>query len=297
MANLYGNTTRQFSTPYLTVAEYKQAPTAIDYDNLVSASSDPTVQDAELANVIARASSAMDVYCNQILGSTTDIEQQRTRLRPDGMIAVHCKNFPIIELLSFAYGVTPNDLITYTDPSQGWIEDQSIILPYSTINTSYSSQGPLQFGMPATPRSPVFCRYTYVNGYPTTLLAASSSASATTLQLSNTIGIIAGTQMTIYDGSKTENVTVNTVTDATHVTLTVGTLYAHSSGVSISALPPAVKEAAILMTTAFLKVRGDNSMVMDVLSSPTRMGGHDTQKISSDMGLAKELLKPFRRIR
>ena len=57
MTNAYGLTTKLFSTPYLTLDEYKQAPTAIDYNNLVAASTDPSVQDAELANVIARASS------------------------------------------------------------------------------------------------------------------------------------------------------------------------------------------------------------------------------------------------
>jgi hypothetical protein len=41
MTNAYGATTKLFSTPYLTIAEYKNAPTAIDYNNLVTDSSDP----------------------------------------------------------------------------------------------------------------------------------------------------------------------------------------------------------------------------------------------------------------
>ena len=45
--------------PYLTVAEYKNAPTSIDYNNLV-VGGNQTAQDSELANVILRASSFMN---------------------------------------------------------------------------------------------------------------------------------------------------------------------------------------------------------------------------------------------
>ena len=45
---------------YLTVAEYKNAPTAIDYDNLV-VGGNQAAQDAELLANIARASSFIDI--------------------------------------------------------------------------------------------------------------------------------------------------------------------------------------------------------------------------------------------
>ena len=72
MANGYTGTTQQFSTPYLTLGEYKSAPTAIDIDNLVFNSQDPDVQDSELTNVIARASSWIDTFCNQVLAATNE---------------------------------------------------------------------------------------------------------------------------------------------------------------------------------------------------------------------------------
>jgi hypothetical protein len=298
MANAYGNTTKVFSTPYITVAEYKQAPTAIDYNNLVVSSSDPDVQDAELANVIARASSWMDTHCNQVLAATVETEQQRARLQPDGFLTIHPRYNPIIAVTSLSFGISPTQMVSFPDPSVGWVEDQQFIMPYTAANISYSSQGPLQFGMPAIPRARVFCQYTYVNGYTNTILAASASAAATSIIVKSGTGIVAGISLTIYDGKETEVITVasNYVFGSTTVPLVAPLAYAHAVGDAVSALPPAVKQAAILATTAFLKVRGDYSLTMQVTNSAGQISDN-TDSGNYDLSLAKDLLKPYRRIR
>jgi hypothetical protein len=297
MTNLYSNTTKLFSTPYITVAEYKAAPTAIDYDNLVADSTNAAVQDAELKNAIARGSSWIDTYCNQSLGANTVTEQQRARLQPSGFIAVHPRYAPIVAVTDFYYGVTPNDLVQFPDPSQGWVENEQFILPYTAANVTYSSQGPLQFGMPAIPRAQVFCKYTYINGYASTTLAANANASATSITVTNPVGITAGLVMTIYNGANTEIITVaSTYTfGSATIPLSAPLVYAQTSGVGVSALPPAVKEAAILATTAMIKVRGDYSLTMQV----SNQAGQATVNAdgTGDLNLAKELLKPYRRIR
>jgi len=298
MSNLYGNTTKLFSTPYLTIDEYKQAPTAVDYTNLVLASSDPAVQDAELANVIARASSWMDTFCNQVLAATEETEQQRSRLRGDGMLAMHPRYFPIVALKSVSYGITPNNLVAYADPSQGWIEDQSFVLPYTATTTNYSSQGPVQFGMPALPRSQVYVNYTYVSGYANTTLAANASAGASSITVTDGTGITAGLRMTIFNGMNSETITVGSSYSFGSATVPLESplIDAQTSGVSVSALPPAVKQAAILVTSAFIKVRGDNSLTMDVVNTPN-LNSSATKSMVTDLDLAKELLTPFRRVR
>ena len=299
MGVLFGQTTRLYDIPYLTVAEYKSAPTAIDFSNLVTDNPDPAVQDAELANVIMRGSSWIDIHCNQVLAATSETEQQRARLRPDGMIAIHPRYFPVVAVSAFSFGLYPNQMVDYPDPSQGWVEDETILLPYSAANIGYSSQGPLQFGLPAAPRQQVYCRYTYIAGFPNTLLAAGVNAGVSTITVTDASGITAGTRLTMYDGANTETVTVaSTYTyGSLTVPLTAAVGFAHASGISVSALPPAVKQAAILATTAFIKVRGDTSLTMDVLSSPTQPTNRVPRDIASDLGLAAELLKPFRRIR
>jgi hypothetical protein len=297
MANAYNNTTKLFSTPYITIAEYKAAPTAIDYDNLVADSTNAAVQDAELNNAIARGSSWIDTFCNQSLGARTITEQQRARLRPDGFLAIHPKYNPVVAVTALSYGITPTQMVSFPDVSVGWVEDQQFIMPYTTANISYSSQGPLQFGMPAIPRAQVFCQYTYINGYATTVLAANANAAATTITVSNPIGISAGLSMTIYNGQYTENIIVaSTYTfGSATVPLVAPLAYAQTSGVGVSALPPAVKEAAILATTAMIKVRGDYSLTMQV----SNQAGQATVNAdgTGDLNLAKELLQPYRRIR
>lgn len=297
MANAISPITYSFSTPYLTTDEYRNAPTAIDIDNLVFNSSDPDVQNSELANVIARASSWIDTYCNQILSSTIDTEQQRIRVRGDGTLRFHPDNYPVVALLNFAYGTDPNNLTLAQDCSVAWIENQEIIFPYASLSTTYSSQGPLAFGFPSTPQVETYIRYTYVNGYANTVIV-SASVGATSLTVENGAGFRAGSTYKIYDGLATENVTVaSTYTfGSTTIPLVAPLAYSHNAGVSISGLPPAIKEAAILVTTAMLKVRGDNSMIMNVTTSPSE-AIPGSQNIGQDMAMAKELLATYRRIR
>ena len=297
MANAINPTTHQFSTPYLTISEYKSAPTAIDIDNLVFNSTDPDVQDNELANVIARASSWIDTFCNQILGATNETETQRSRISSDGYIKWHPRYAPVIALTALEYGNPSTNMITVSDVSSAWIEDQQILFPYASMSSLLTSQGPLQFGFPSSSGSQVYLKYTYVNGYANTTIAT-ATALATSLTVTNAVGITAGLQLKIYDGMYSENVTVaSTYTfGSTTIPLTSALIYSHSAGVSISALPPAIKEAAILVTTSFLKVRGDNSLVMGVGTQPSQ-SVEGSQKLGTEIAMAQQLLMPYRRIR
>ena len=292
-------TTNQFSTPYLTLQEYKNAPTAIDIDNLVFNSSDPVAQDNELANVIARASSWVDTYCNQVLGATYETETQRSRISPDGYIKWHPRYSPVIALTALEYGNPSTNLYAVTDVSSAWIENSQILFPYAQMGSLFTSQGPLQFGTAYNSGIPVYLKYTYVNGFANDLIAT-ATATQSTLTVVNGVGITAGLNLKIYDGINTENVTVaSTYTFGSKtVPLVSPLIYSHTAGVSISALPPAIKEATILATTAMLKIRGDSSLTMSVGTLPNSGStGNIEQNIGSDMAMAMDLLKPYRRIR
>ena len=290
---------RQQSEPYLSLSEFKNAPTALDYGNIV-AGGNQAAQDAELTNAITRASSWIDQFCNQIIGATLDTEQQRVRLRPDGTLRIHPKYHPVVALTALSYGYTPLavDQVIASDCSVAWLEDQQIIFPYAQTATSWSSAGPLSFGIPSGSRTETYVRYTYVNGYANTLLASNAAAAATSITVKNGVGLTAGESIKIFDGASTENITVasNYVFGSNVVPLAEPLAFAHTAGVSVSALPAAIKEAAILVTSAYLKIRGDASLVLAVTNSPgQQIDG--SQKVGSDVAHAKELLLPFRRIR
>jgi hypothetical protein len=288
---------RQVSRPYLTLDEYKNAPTALDYGNLVQGGSQ-AAQDAELTNAITRASSWVDQYCNQVLAATLDTEQQRTRVRGDGTLRIHPKFAPLVSLNSFSLGFYPGQLTPITDFSTVWIEEQQFIIPLDMGSLTWSSQGPLGLGFTPSPRAEAFVTYSYVNGYPVAVLAANSSVGATSITVDSGIGIIAGQTLKIFDGASSENVVVasNYTYGSVTVPLAAPAVYAHSSGVAVSSLPAAVKEAVILVTSAYLKIRGDASLVLDVTTRPGQ-SVDGSQRVGTDIAHAQQLLQPFRRIR
>jgi len=285
-----------YENPYVTVAEYKNAPTAVDIDNLV-VGGNAAAQDAELTNVILRASSFMDEYLNQNLNASTQIENQRTRLTTQGYIALHPNNNPVISLQSLSYGTDPLNLIALSDPSKCWFEDQQIIVPLSQLSTNYSSQGPLAFGAGGTPRQQIFVRYNYTSGFVNNLIS-SATAGASTMTVQTADGIVAGMQLRIYDGGSSERITVasNYTYGSTSVPLASPLAYTHASGVTFGNLPQTIKEACILITTAFIKIRGDNSLTMNVTTQPAGNIAGSTM-YGGEIAIALKMLDLYKRIR
>lgn len=282
--------------PYLTVQEYKDAPTSIDYNNLV-VGGNQAAQDAELANVILRASSYMNEYFNQNLVADEYTETQRVRVNGQGYVPLHPTNAPIVSLSSFQYGTDPNNMIALPDCSTAYFESQQIIIPLSNLGLNYSSQGPLGFGFGYAPRQQLFTEYTYVAGYVNTTIVT-AVAGATNITVADGTGFMAGQHYRIYDGSKSERVTIaSTYTyGSTTIPLTAPLTHNHAAGIAISNLPNALKEACILITTAFIKIRGDNSMTMNLTTQPTINAGNNS-RYSGDIAMALDMVNKYRRIR
>ena len=282
--------------PYVTVAEYKNAPTSIDYDNLV-VGGNANAQDAELKNVILRASSFLDEYLNQNLNASTQVENQRIRFTPQGFISLHPNNSPVISLSSFQYGSDPTNLVTLPDCSVAWFEDQQIVIPVSQLSTTWTSQGPLSFGGAYSNSQQIFARYTYTSGYVNNPIA-SATATQSTLTVQDATGIVAGMKLRIYDGASSETVTVNSTYTygSTTVPLASALTYTHAAGVPLGNLPNAIKEACILVTTAFIKMRGDSSLTMNVT---TQAGANisGAERYGSEIATALQMIQLYRRVR
>ncbi len=95
----------------------------------------------------------------------------------------------------------------------------------------------------------------------------------------------------------TEVVTVQSVSGTT---LTVPPLqFDHATlGISVSALPPAVKEAAILLTSAFVKSRGREAVVMSAIrQAQPNQTTKDFGGATGDAMLATSILQQFKTVR
>jgi hypothetical protein len=284
--------------PYITVAEYKQAPTALNISTLV-AGGNQAAQDAELAQVILRASSYMNEYFNQNLVADEYTETQRIRFsNSGGYFALHPYNAPIVSLSSFEYGANPNQLNALGDCSTAWFEGQQIIIPGNQIGWNYTSQGPLGFGANMGQGNWTFTKYTYVAGYVNTIINAPTITGDSTLIVDDPTGIIAGQHYRIFDGANSERVTVsdNYVYGSSTVTLQSPMLYPHLAGAAFGNLPTALKQACILITGAFIKMRGDSSTTMAYTTSPSgNVAG--SVRYGSDIAVALDMVNKFRRIR
>jgi hypothetical protein len=286
------------SEPYLTTAEYRQAPTGVDTTGLVKG--DQAASLAELGNVIARASSWADSLCGQVLAASVDVEAGRVAISRDGMLRIHPRQTPIIEVTGVSYGGSPNALTPLTDLSSLWVESTEFLAPLLGLTGwSNSFVGPLGFSA-VRPGQTVFAQWSYVAGWPNTTLVAAATAGATQVTVTNAVGVTPGTQLTVYDGAQTEMVTVAStyIPGATILPLAAGLQFAHSqTGISVSALPPAVKQAVILLTSALIRTRGASALVMQSVR-----GDVGRQQAKSESGgieeidLADELLAPFRRV-
>jgi hypothetical protein len=282
---------------YINASEYKNAPTSIDYDNLV-VGGNASAQDAELSRVILRASSYMNEYLNQSLLAESYTETQRSRITPQGYLSIHPFRNPVVALEAFSYGPYPNNLTSVPDPSYTWFEDQQMIIPLSQISTNWSSQGPLGFGGGLGTSSQVFCQYTYTAGFVNTAIVT-AVAGQSSLTVTDGTGIVAGQRLRIYDGAFQEQVTVATTYTfgSNTVPLTSALLFDHNAGAAIGNLPNAIKQACILITTAFIKLRGDNSMTMNITTQPTMNQISGNNRYGSEIQLALDMVDKYRRIR
>lgn len=266
-------------SPYITVAEFKGTPTGVNVDQL-NPRAGSTTNDDTLKVMIERASSMADKYCQQILAATLETQVGSWRVRSDNTVIVPVPFTPLIQVNQFLAGPNASQLTTLTDMSGAWLQRKTVQVPVT--------------GVQADSRGFVKGALQYVAGFANTVTVGAVTAGAVSFTVDSALGIVPGLQLTIYDVGFTERVQVASVTGNV-ITVAAPLLYAHATGMSISALPPAVKQAVIFLTVALLKTRGSEAHVMASMNTaPSRKtqiqdGGFE------EIDLAVELLEDHRR--
>jgi len=288
-------------TPYVTIEEVLFSPTAsgIDFTNLIENASD-AVQRRAVQELIVRASAKADNYTMGALGTlsaTQSTENGRFRPNRDGNIIVHPEFWPILEVVSFSAGTLPGQgqqTITLST-NNCFIERHQFIITAATGLGSQTSIGSLDMvGGSYNFRQENYCTYQYVNGFANGFLTANASSSATSLTVTNPLGMYAGQTLTIWDGMNDEVVNISTINGST-LTLASPLKYAHAPGVNISALPATVKQAVIHFVVAMVKQRGQGGLVISEIGEATNYSARDVSGASDD-AQGYDLLDDFRQV-
>lgn len=289
--------------PYITAEEFLAAPTGTDTTQLLPGGSPNANRDA-LAGVIQRASSYADVYCRQVLAATRDVQPAppqgwRVQVPSSGraLIRVPVDYTPVLQVDEVWVGQSPSDVARMTDLTGLWISRKVISVPVSgTSNMAVGANG----YWPSSPNR-MFGYVRYVNGWANATLGAAALAGATSIVPTDVLGIYPGLGITVYDGlyARTEKVVVAStyVPGTATVDLVAPLAHDHAAGVAVSALPPAVRQAVISLTSSLIKRRGGESLVLAALGESPQRKTMGEPGVVSDVEVAMQLLLPFRRAR
>lgn len=293
------DTSYEQRTPYVTANEYNNSPQAMDTMNLI-AGGNAQDQLTALTETIGRASSWVDQFTCGAWGTlcaTQNTESARVWSSRDGLLKVHPRWWPILSVDSFSYspvGAGFNNAASVIPNGNVWIEPQEFIVnPFASGNFSlnYWPGG-------VAPTCEYYITYQFTNGWPNTTLAASVAAGATSIQPLVVTGLYPGTMLTLYDLPNDEAIQISTdyVPGDSVVPFDIPLSYNHAATATITNLPPAIKQATLLATTAFIKQRGSGALVVSDMGAQTHQESGFNQNSGSDWEQAKCLLKPFRQM-
>lgn len=288
--------------PYLTFNEYNNAPTAIDTGNLLPGGS-AAAQVMALQEVIYRASSWIDGYVTGnaygTLNATSNVENARVWGSGGNRLIIHPLYWPILEVQSFQFSTLPGNsagAVSVTPAGNIWIEPQQFIVsPGGLIGLGLTGLG-VWGGIGLAQGYQYYCQWQYVNGFPNTTLTASVSSGATSVTVASGLGIYPNSQLTLFDLPYDEQVQVSSsyTPDTTTLTFSSPLQYSHPVGAVLTNLPKAVKQAAILLTSALIKQRGSGALMVEDMGMVTKVDDGLPQGADADIALAAELLLPFR---
>lgn len=275
----------QLTVPYLTPAQFRAYPTWLDTNNLVDGGID-AIQDDALADALLSASAAADDICEDMRLSAHFVQGENLTTRPGagGRIYLRPRDIPVRGITAVSYGADPASMC-----AASLIQGQTIWVDQDGKNPSFRPGGglgqvftgtPIQFGPAPLPSLVSYVSWSYVAGYPATVLAAELAQGSSTASLTDPTGVLPGDVLRLYDIGKTEAVTVaagyvpqnpTAPPAVTAVPLAAPARFSHDDGTGITGLPRKILQAVIALTVAQL-MREDVSE-----EAPVKMFGTATR--------------------
>jgi hypothetical protein len=144
-----------------------------------------------------------------------------------------------------------------------------------------------------------FATLTYVNGWANTTLYANAAAGASSITLTNVLGVMPGQQLNLMNTNNSEIVTVdpsyipsNAATDVL-VPLTAPIVGTYTAGDTATAMPQEIKQAVILIAKSLILTRGSDAIEIAAINSQPTHSNSEFPGVSSDMEFAEFLLSDY----
>lgn len=264
-------------TPYITADDFLAEPTGVDVSQLIPAGSSLT-EAAALARLVANASSEADRICQKVLAATLDVKSGSYRVQRDGTIRVPVDYTPLIQVNSVQVGFNAANLQALTDLSGVWLERKVAWIPVWGVGLQQPNLTPPAPAYPGIDR--LFAIVQYVNGWAHSTLSAATLANASSITPKSVLGFVPGLPITLYDGQSTEaaQVAASYVVGSATVPLAAPLQFAHGAGVTVSALPPFVRQAVIALAKWLAKTKGTKAIVMPAINGRTVSATPQEQK-------------------
>ena len=278
--------------PYVTPAMFAGFPQWLDLDNLIPGGVE-ALQEDELAEALLSASSwAIGVVDNMPLhGHWVQNENIRTRAGAGGRVYIQPRHVPVRAITALSWGGDPTCMYADTLPdSTMWIEDGREV-SFRPGGGFVQFSGPaIQFGPQLRPQLPVWVTWSYVAGFPNSVLSASCEAGADSVSVTDPTSILPGDVLRIYDAGDTSSTVgaseaLTVASDyapalptipptVTSIPLAAATQYAHDTGIGITGFPRRALQAIIAYTVALL-MRDDTSADRPATGFGPAAGGRD----------------------
>lgn len=305
--------------PYLSLSQYRYAPTAMDVSQMVPLGSEDfqiTDQDQmqSLQDVIRRASGWIDRFLfgaaeaakGASLCASQSVGDGWFKPMANGMFNLQCDYDPIISLDACAIGGSPTSAqgISQSVAQQVTFGRMTIYVPV-WAQGSVLTPGTYLGSPPARSDGKSYAVWAYTSGYPHTSLAEDCDEGDTSIVVNPTgpgdtlAGLLPGMPFSIDDASWSEDNVVESVVGTT-VNLSFPLAYDHTvppvpDFLPVTCLPADVQQAAIFLVTALIKSRGDLTLELSGVEE-AKQTQPTADATTQDVAYALNLLEPFRSV-